>query len=157
MDLADSHSRRTVKYSEVYLGMRYRVSNGQDGYNGGPMYFLQGVFRSKWVPSIVSVLLCIYGVEVYQFSVVVNSVAVNFEINRYLVIGLLLSLVIFAGMGGVRRVGSISSAIIPIFVTLYVGMGLWVSVHNYHVLPEVLKTVFTSAFTGHAALGGFLR
>ena len=32
-----------LKYSEVYLGLRYREPNGQGGYNGGPMYFLTRV------------------------------------------------------------------------------------------------------------------
>jgi alanine or glycine:cation symporter, AGCS family len=145
-----------VKYAEVYLGMRYRISDGKGGYQGGPMYFLQRVFRSAWIPNIVCLLLCVYGVEVFQFSVVVNSITVNLGINHYLVIGVLLVLVFFAGMGGVARVGSISSAIIPLFVILYVGMGLWVLFNNLENLPHVFSTVFSSAFTGHAAIGGFI-
>lgn len=145
-----------LKYSEVYLGMRYRVSNGQGGYNGGPMYFLQRVFKKSWIPKLVCVLLCIYGVEVYQFSVVSTSITTNWGVNSYLVIGVLLALVIFAGLGGVRRVGSISSASLPIFVVLYVGMGGWVLLNNLSLLPEVFGLVLTSAFTGHAAVGGFV-
>ncbi len=144
-----------LKYAEVYLGLRYRVPNGQGGYNGGPMYFLQRVFKQKWIPALVCMLLCIYGVEVYQFSVVSTSLVDNFNLNRYVVNGIFLVLVIFAGSGGVRRVGSISSAIIPIFVVVYVSMGLWVLVHNLDVIPQVIGEVFSYAFTGHAAVGGF--
>lgn len=144
-----------LKYSEVYLGLRYRVPNGKGGYNGGPMYFLPRVFKQNWIPVLVCLLLCVYGVEVYQFSVITTSITTNWGVNSYIVIALLLMLVIFAGSGGVRRVGSISSKSLPIFVFIYVGMGAWVLLNNFTVLPSVLKEIFVSAFTGHAAVGGF--
>jgi AGCS family alanine or glycine:cation symporter len=144
------------KYSEVYLGLRYRVSNGKGGYNGGPMYFLPRVFKQKWIPGLVCVLLCIYGVEVYQFSVISTSITSNLGVNSYVVIGTLLLLVIFAGSGGVKRVGAISSTSLPIFVCIYVGMGLWVLLNNITALPGVFHLIFSSAFNGHAAVGGFI-
>src|ERR1700722_14683471 len=89
-----------LKYSEVYLGLRYRVPNGTGGYNGGPMYFLTRVFKQAWIPQLVCLLLCVYGVEVYQFSVITTSVTTNWGFNSYFVIAALLGLVIFAGSGG---------------------------------------------------------
>ncbi|MBS4163499.1 putative transporter [Candidatus Protochlamydia amoebophila] len=144
-----------LKYSEVYLGLRYRVPNESGGYNGGPMYFLQKVFKTSWIPKLVCVLLCVYGVEVYQFSVISTSITTNLGINSYLVTATLLVLVVFAGSGGVRRVGTISSTSLPVFVVIYVGMGMWVLVNNLSALPTVIQQVFTSAFSGHAAIGGF--
>lgn len=145
-----------LKYAEVYLGLRYRVMNSKGQYSGGPMYFLRRVFKTPFIPNVVCLLLCIYGVEVYQFSVIVGSLSTNLQINSYLAVFGLLGLVIFAGSGGVRRVGSISSVIIPFFVILYVGMGLWVFLNHLSDIPSVLAGVFQSAFTGHAALGGFI-
>lgn len=144
-----------LKYSEVYLGLRFRVPNDQGGYNGGPMYFLTRAFKQAWIPPLVCILLCIYGVEVFQFSVVTNSITTNWGFNSYLVIAVLLALVIFAGSGGVKRVGAISSKSLPFFVILYVGMGSWVLLNNLSALPGVVQQIFVSAFTGHAALGGF--
>lgn len=144
-----------LKYSEVYLGLLHRVPNGKGGYNGGPMYFLARAFKQSWIPKLVCVLLCIYGVEVYQFSVITTSVTTNWGFNTYAVIAVLLGLVIFAGSGGVHRVGTISSKSLPIFVCVYVGMGAWVLLNNLSVLPGVMQEIFTSAFTGHAAFGGF--
>lgn len=144
-----------LKYSEVYLGVMHRVPDGKGGYHGGPMYFLAKAFKQTWIPRVVCVLLCVYGVEVYQFSVVTTSVTSNFGINSYVVIAVMLALVIFAGSGGVRRVGNISSTSLPIFVLIYVGMGMWVLLNNLSVLPSVFKEIFTSAFSGYAAFGGF--
>jgi len=144
-----------VKYAEVYLGLRYRVPNDAGGYNGGPMYFLQKAFKAAWIPGLVSILLCIYGVEVYQFSIIADTIITNFEVNRFLVVGVLLVLVLFASSGGVQRVGTISSAIIPFFVLLYMGMGAWVLLHHFSEIPTVMKLVFNSAFSSSAAFGGF--
>lgn len=145
-----------LKYAEVYLGLRYRVTNPDGSYSGGPMYFMQQVFKGKWMPTIVCLLLCVYGVEVYQFGVITSSISTNFGFNQYIVVAILLGLVIFAGSGGVQRVGSISSAIIPVFIVTYVGMGMWVLGHNLTAIPSVLSEVFSHAFTGHAAVGGFV-
>jgi len=145
-----------LKYAEVYLGIRYRVPNDQGGYNGGPMYFLKAVVSNRWLPALAAVLLCIYGVEIFQFSLVVHSVSFNWGVSPYIVTGILLFLVILAGRGGVRRVGSISSAIIPLFVVLYIGMGAWILLNNVTLLPEVFHMVMTGAFSGHAAIGGFI-
>lgn len=144
-----------LKYSEVYLGLRYRVPNGKGGYNGGPMFFLARVFKQNWIPQLVCVLLCIYGVEVYQFSVITTSITTNWGFNAYIVIAILLALVIFAGSGGVKRVGSISSKSLPVFVFIYVGMGAWVLMNNLSAIPGVVNEIFVSAFSGHAAFGGF--
>ena len=145
-----------IKYGEVFLGIRYRVSNPEGGYSGGPMYFLQRVFKGSFVPNLVCLLLCVYGVEVYQFNVIVNSVNINLGINPYIVLTVLLGLVIFAGSGGIRRVGNISGFIIPFFVLVYMSMGLWVIIQNFHQIPDVLKVMFNTAFTGHAAIGAFI-
>jgi AGCS family alanine or glycine:cation symporter len=119
------------------------------------MYFLKRAFKQAWIPQLVCVLLCVYGVEVYQFSVITTSVSYNLGVNTYVVIAVLLGLVIFAGSGGVRRVGNISSKSLPLFVIIYVGMGTWVLLDHFSELPGVLGEVFVSAFTGHAAVGGF--
>jgi AGCS family alanine or glycine:cation symporter len=53
-------------------------------------------------------------------------------------------------------VGNISSIIIPIFVVIYVGMGLWVIALNFHQLGGLLLDVFHYAFTTTGAFGGFV-
>jgi alanine or glycine:cation symporter, AGCS family len=144
-----------VKYAEVYLGIKYRVQNPDGTYSGGPMYFLRQTTKKTWVPIVVCLLLCVYGVEVYQFRVITESLSENFNLHRGLVTTALVFFVLFAGRGGVSRVGSISSYVIPVFVVVFIGMGLWVLAHNLEQIPIVLSQVFTSAFTGSSAVGGF--
>lgn len=145
-----------IKYSEIILGLKHRVANQRGGYDGGPIYFLKAAFKNRWIPLAVAFLLCIYGVEVYQFSVVTDSLATNWHLNRYGVMVVMLALVLYAGKGGVKRIGKICSTIMPIFLVVYICMSLWMIIHEAHLLPGILVTVFKSAFAGHAAVGGFV-
>lgn len=144
-----------IKYSEVYLGLKHRVANTHGSYDGGPMYFLTKAYSAKWVPYVISLLLCVYGVEIYQFSVVADSISSNWSLNREVVVGVLLVCVLGVGIGGISRVGKIASIMLPTFILIYIAMGLWVIGNHFFSLPEVLKNVFYSAFNGHAAIGGF--
>lgn len=144
-----------VKYCEIYLGLKYRVENQEGGYDGGPMFFLRKAFKSGILPFCVAVLLCIYGVEIYQFSVITESIVVNWHINRLLVISLLLGGVLWASYGGVKRIGKICSWIVPLFLLIYLGMGVWIIASELQSLPALMLVVCKSAFTGHAAVGGF--
>lgn len=145
-----------IKYSEVFLGLKHRVKNDQGGYDGGPMYFLKAAFKSPIIPIFISFMLCVYGVEIYQFAVITDSISTNFSINRYFVMFGLLALVIYSSIGGVSRIGKICSWIMPGFILSFILMSLWVVFLEREALPVVLKSVFISAFTGHAAIGGFV-
>ena len=144
-----------LKYSEVYLGMIHRVKNDKGSYDGGPMYFLKKAFNNSWIPSLVCVLLCVYGVEVYMFSVMTDSISTNWNVNKQLLVVILLALTLFAAAGGVKRVGKICSSVMPIFLLLYIFMSFWVIFMHIDRLPEVLALVFKGAFTPQAATGGF--
>ena len=105
-----------IKYSEIILGFKYRVPNERGGYDGGPVYFLRAAFKSRIIPIIVAILLCIYGVEIYQFSVVTSSISSNWHVNHTTALCVFLGLVIYAGVGGVKRIGKICSYTMPLFL-----------------------------------------
>ncbi len=107
-----------LKYSEVYLGILHRVPNKSGSYDGGPMFFLKKAFNVKWIPALVCVLLCIYGVEVYMFTVIIDSISLNWHINKFILVCMLLVLTFFAVAGGIKRVGDMCSKIIPLFLIL---------------------------------------
>ncbi|MBB63872.1 MAG: sodium/alanine symporter protein [Waddliaceae bacterium] len=144
-----------VKYSEIYLGLKYRIQNEQGGYNGGPMYFLQHAYKFTWIPKLVCLLFCIYGVEVYMFRIVTESIALNFAINKFIVLAVLLTLILIAVRGGVERVGKICTAILPIFILVYFCMNSWILLQHLNEIPAALMDIFTGAFNGHAATGAF--
>jgi AGCS family alanine or glycine:cation symporter len=144
-----------IKYSEIFLGLKYRKPNRWGGYDGGSIYFLQKAFGIRWIGTVISILLCIYGAEVYQFSVLSHTLAVNWNLNKLFVSVCLLGAIGYAIVGGIHRVGKICALLMPAFIMIYVGMSLWVIGHHVGELPFLLKEIFRSAFSGHAAVGGF--
>ncbi len=143
-------------YSEVYLGMVYRVSDPKGGFSGGPMYFLSKAFKSKkLIPVLAALFLCIYGVEIFMFNVVSDSVSTNWHLNKTAVAGGLLLLVLFATHGGIKRVSKICTTIVPIFLGIYLLMNFWVLLQNLPLLPAAFAMIVKSAFTSQAAIGGF--
>jgi alanine or glycine:cation symporter, AGCS family len=145
-----------VKYSEIYLGVKYRIKDNKGSYEGGPMIFLQKIFKTRFIPLLFCVLMCIYGVEIYMFRIMSYSISTTWHINEYVVVAVLLVATLFAGEGGVRRVGKISTFLIPLFLVLFVGMSFWIFFKNIYLMPKVLADIFISAFTGHAAIGAFV-
>ncbi len=144
-----------VKYAEVYLGIKFRQVDENGVYQGGPMYFLHKAYKTRLIPTLVAILLCIYGVEIYQFSVITDALAHCWHVPRSVTIAGLLFLVMYAVQGGLSRIGKICSCVLPFFLTLYCGMALYILYKEFHHLPALLTTVFSSAFTGHGAIGGF--
>jgi len=144
-----------VKYSEIYLGMIYRVTDGNKGYIGGPIMYLQQLSGGKLLSKIVAFLFCLYGLEIYMFKAITHSLVIGWGLNQQVVILVLLALVLFVGEGGLRLVGKVSSVMIPIFLAVFVGMSFFVFASNITMIPAMLKLIFLSAFTPHAAMGAF--
>jgi len=144
-----------VKYSEVFLGIRFRVPTKGNSFTGGPMYYLSKAFK-PWASYAFCILMCLYGVEIFQFSVVTNSISHNFGFDKTLVTLALLAMVVLAELGGVQRIGKICSMIIPVFIVLYLGMGLYVLCTLAAEIPQMVSTIFYSAFNPHAAVGSFV-
>ncbi|MEM7361792.1 MAG: amino acid carrier protein [Bacteroidota bacterium] len=144
-----------IKYSEVYLGIKFRVKNSTGSYDGGPMFYLQKLFDNQAIPVLFALLLAFYGTEIYLFSLIVDTVEVNWGTNKYMTIFLLLGLVLYAVRGGVERVGKISSFMVPLFMTIYLSMCVWILYQNSAQILPTFKLILQSAFTGHAAVGGF--
>ncbi|MBI1954688.1 MAG: sodium:alanine symporter family protein, partial [Proteobacteria bacterium] len=147
-----------IKYSEIFLGIKHRVGSENRGYDGGPMYYLGAAAPKfkKILPIVMCVLLCIYGVEVSQFLILTDTFVQTFNLNRYIVILVMLTLVLISALGGVSRLADVCAMLMPPFVISYIIIGLWVIIDNADGLLLILLNVFTSAFQGHAPLGGFL-
>jgi len=144
-----------VKYAEIFLGIKYRVHNEKGGYDGGAPYYLMRAFSKKWVSVIFCLLLCIYGVEIYQFKVVEDTFVDVFGMNRYVAIVILLTGTMYVTRGGVRRLSAVCSILMPIFLLTYTLVSLYVICQSNIDFISLLGTVFKSAFTGHAPVGGF--
>lgn len=145
-----------IKYAEVYLGIRFRLENQVGSYDGGPMYFLRYAFpKFPLIANVMALLMCVYGAEIYLFGVIKESFVINFAWSPMWVVSTLLFLIVITILGGVRRVGTVSAWMVPLFMTVFLGMIVVILVQNVSLIPTMFFAVFESAFTGQAAFGGF--
>ena len=150
-----------VKYSEIYLGIKYRVKT-KNGYDGGPMYFLQAAFKGskfkldKILPYTICFLLCIYGAEVSNFLIITDTFVDNFGMEKTQTIAVLLILVLISAVGGVQRLSSICSVMMPPFMISYLLLGLWIILTNANMVPSIMREIFSDAFTLKASATGII-
>lgn len=148
-----------IKYSEIYLGMKFRIDDGREGHHGGPMVYLQRAFKNKTISKVIPIIFCsllsIYGIEIYQFVVITDILTDTTHFPRFLVLGSVLIVTLYGGFGGIQRLANISTVMMPPFIIVYLGLCIYIIFLHASELPRILIDVFTSAFTGHAAIGGF--
>lgn len=147
-----------TKYAEALLGVKYR-QHLPDGFcAGGPMYFLEHGLGVKWL----SWLYALFGAMtalVIGNMVQANSVALVFRTELgvpFLVTGVVLAVLTYLVIiGGVKRIAHIAEFLVPIMCVVYVLGGLLLILLRVADLPAASALIFKSAFSGHAAVGGF--
>jgi AGCS family alanine or glycine:cation symporter len=149
-----------TKFSEVVLGVYYREKNADGHYIGGPSYYMTKGFPIKAVgkamarvAACVAMIYLLPSIATQSISLIQNAEALG--LNRYLTALILTVLVGAVVLGGLIRVAKTADKMVPIMCGLYFAGSLIVlCTHIGNILPS-LALVFTSAFTGTAAAGGF--
>jgi AGCS family alanine or glycine:cation symporter len=59
-------------------------------------------------------------------------------------------------LGGVKSIGYVAGILVPFMALFYLGAGLIVIGFNYDKIPAAFALIIESAFSGQAAIGGFL-
>jgi AGCS family alanine or glycine:cation symporter len=150
-----------TKFSEVVLGVYYREKNADGHYVGGPGYYETKGFPIKSVgKGMARVGACV--AMIYYFpSIATQSISLvqsaeSLGVNKYVSSFVLMILVGAVVLGGLIRVAKVADKMVPIMCVLYVAGSLVVVFSNAVNIPSSLALVFTSAFTGTAATGGFI-
>jgi AGCS family alanine or glycine:cation symporter len=99
--------------------------------------------------------MCIYGIEVYMFTVMRDSVSINWGIPQWKVSILIISIIFLGISGGIARISNISTFLIPLFVIIFLFMMLYILFLNIEKVPLALLSIYDSAFNRSAAIGGF--
>ncbi|MCY1158509.1 MAG: sodium:alanine symporter family protein, partial [Citricoccus sp.] len=68
---------------------------------------------------------------------------------------ILTALTLLVLIGGIKSIGRVTAALVPIMIVFYVLAALYILIVNLPALPAALALIFTDAFTGTAAVGGF--
>ena len=150
-----------TKYAEAVLAVRYREKSSEGHFLGGPMYYIKNGLGKKWLwlagTFAFFAMLAGFGIgNSVQANSVADAVEGAFGIPDYVSGIVMMALVGLVLIGGVSRISSVAGALVPAMSLIYVVAGLLVLLLNASELPSALIEVVSSAFTGHAAGGGFV-
>ena len=149
----------TTKFVEVTLGHKYRTKLEDGSISGGPMYYIEHALNMKWVAILFAFLMMITAIgsgnmpQINNIALVMNTEFSVPKLITGLVLGVLLWIII---IGGIKRIASVASKIIPIMGLIYFGGALVVLAENYQNVIPSFNAIFAQVFTGSAAVGGFL-
>lgn len=148
-------------FIESTLAQIYKVKD-KEGFRGGPAYYIQNALKSRKLGILFSVFLiaCFaYGFNALQAFNIGDSLKYYFpnyaDSNLPIILGLVLAILTgFVIYGGVKRIGFITSGIVPVMAIVYIALGLFITIKNINLLPGVLKNIFEQAFDFKAIFGG---
>ena len=157
-----------VKVIEVTLSMLYRNVEDPDNPHGGPMWVARRAF-AEWGPGwgkfgvFVGGIYCVAllvgtfaGGNMFQAWNVADLSAGYFGWPRP-VVGAVLAIAVGSVLiGGIKRIGNVTSVIVPLMCLAYVIAGLYVVILNIDQVPSIIANVFHSAFNPTEATGAFV-
>ena len=149
----------TTKFVEVTLGHKYRTKLKDGSISGGPMYYIEQGLNMKWVAILFAFLMMITAIgsgnmpQINNIALVMNTEFSVPKLFTGLFLGVLLWIII---IGGIKRIASVASKIIPIMGIIYFGGALIILAENYQNIIPSFSAIFSQVFTGSAAVGGFL-
>ena len=149
-----------TKYGEAVLAVKYREVDSRGKRQGGPMYYIKNGLGENWKWLGFSFALfgtiAAFGIgNMVQSNSVADALKSNFNIDPMItgiVLAILVGLVI---IGGVKRIGEVAGKLVPIMAVAYIVGSLIVIIANIGQVGNAFSLIFTSAFSGTAATGGF--
>ncbi len=164
-----------TKYAEGLLAVKYRVLDENGHALGGPFYYIERGMGTnwKWLAKLFAVFGLLAGLLGTGTITQINGIAaaakysidpnnenmISFLGHEYsvaifavsAVVGLLTALVI---IGGLKRIVSVTTVLVPFMSIAYVGVCVLILVFNVDHIPAAFSTIIDSAFGLDAMAGG---
>lgn len=153
----------TTKYAEVVLAIQFREKTEDERFVGGPMYYIKNGIKNKKVGKILGFLFSFFGMiaafgtgAMVQSNAISDSLKTSFGVPVLftgIIVSVLTALVV---LGGINRIGKVTEVLVPFMSIFYVSAGIIVLILNITLVPAAFAIIIKNAFTGTAAVGGFL-
>ncbi len=149
-----------TKFTEVTLALNYRDISDKGTVHGGPMFVIKNALSKNFYPVAwfyaFFVILSSFGAgnmfQANQMAAVIQTSAgipewasgLAFCFGAYLIL-----------IGGIKRIGQVTEKMVPAMVGLYLFGAIWILVARFTEIPNMFVQIFSGAFAGTAAVGGF--
>lgn len=167
-----------TKYAEGLLAVKYR-EKAEDGHTlGGPFYYIEKGMGAKWkwlakAFAIFGVCAGLMGIgtftqvngissAVHSFFDANNEYTVNIPfVGEYswsvVIASILLAVVVgLVLIGGIKRISSVATVVVPFMAVAYVAFALMLIFSNLDKIPMAFELVVKGAFNPSAVTGGIV-
>ena len=145
-------------FVESTLGQVYKEKiNGE--YRGGPAFYIEkglGVKWYAWLFAVVTIFSCGLLLPGVQANSIGASLDIAFGLDPNVTAALLAVLLSFIIFGGVKRIASFSSMVVPFMALGYIIVACVIIAINITELPGVILLIWKSAFGLEAGFGAIL-
>ncbi|NGP76879.1 sodium:alanine symporter family protein [Balneolaceae bacterium YR4-1] len=148
-----------IKFTEVTLAQEYRSQNPDGTVSGGPMYYIERGLGPNWkwlaFAFAISAAICAFLTgNAVQANTVADVMKTDFQIPTAITGLITASLVAAVILGGIKRIGKVTSKLVPFMGILYVAGAIIILLLNYDAVLPSLWTIVSNAFNPQAgALG----
>lgn len=149
------------KYTEAFLGVRFREEDSTGHMLGGPMKYLKKGIGSKLGGGLslafgIFAVIASFGIgNLTQANAVATAMNDAFGMDTHATGALMFFLIGMVLLGGIETIGKVTSAFVPLMIIIYIlGASIVLIVHAGDI-PGAFALIFHDAFTGSAAVGGF--
>ncbi|MGD2245916.1 MAG: sodium:alanine symporter family protein [Candidatus Aminicenantes bacterium] len=148
-----------TKYAEAVLAIKFREKDKFGTMSGGPMYYISKGLGWKWLGILFAVFASIaaFGIgNMVQSNSVAEAVNTSLGIPHWVTGLLLATFTALVILGGIKSIAKVTQVLVPFMIFIYFMGALVILFLNASALPKIFATIFKSAFTPSAAVGGFL-
>lgn len=148
-------------YTEVNLCIKFRKKLENGAIAGGPMQYLSYILSPKaaqWYAICGSLLMAAWSAaQANQLAAILDSPLLgDYRVPTFISGGFLSLFVLLILIGGIKRVSSFSSKLVPLMFVLYLGSVMWILFSNTDKFLWVFGEIIHSAFTPYAMATGTL-
>lgn len=149
------------KYSEAFLAVRFRGTDSAGEKSGGPQYYLQRGIKGP-IGKVLALMFAVFATlacfgigNMTQGNSIASNVESSWNIPTWVTGIVLTVLAMVVLVGGIKSIGRVTAGLVPVMIVFYVAGALYILLANIGQLPEAIALIFTDAFTGTSAVGGF--
>ncbi|MDX1389971.1 MAG: amino acid carrier protein, partial [Acidobacteriota bacterium] len=148
-----------LKFAECTLAVRFRKINPDGSVSGGPMYYIEKGLGSRW-RWIAFLFACFATIASFGGGCMNQSNTLATRLETQFGMPTIVSGVVFAALvaiviiGGIRRIGRVTSILAPGMAMLYVAGALVILAINAQTIPSAFGTIFREAFAPAPMWGG---
>jgi AGCS family alanine or glycine:cation symporter len=146
----------STKFFTCTLAVMHRKKDKLGVDQGGPMYFLEVGLGKAFKP--LSIMFAVFGMigclALFQINQLSGLLKHDWQVNPWItgIVSMLIVGVVI--LGGIVRVGKVTSKIVPAMFVLYFGAALVIILMHIAQVPGIIERIITSAFGLKAAVGG---